>query len=162
MSHQKFKQPASDDFGKQPVARHRIERSSLVFEDKFVRVDPNPDWYNNYELSWLKFNYRVLNEAVDDKTPLLERVKFIGIVGSNLDEFFQKRVGGLKRQLQSGTSSLSLDGRTPLQQLKLIRSEVQDMIALLRSTFFDKLVPELAKNSIYFKNYDELNVLKSF
>ena len=157
MSHQKFKQPASNDFGKQPVARHRIERSSLVFEDKFVRVDPNPDWYNNYELSWLKFNYRVLNEAVDDKTPLLERVKFIGIVGSNLDEFFQKRVGGLKRQLQSGTSSLSLDGRTPLQQLKLIRSEVQDMIALLRSTFFDKLVPELAKNSIYFKNYDELN-----
>ena len=157
MSHQKFKQPASNDFGKQPVARHRIERSSLVFEDKFVRVDPNPYWYNNYEFSWLKFNYRVLNEAVDDKTPLLERVKFIGIVGSNLDEFFQKRVGGLKRQLQSGTSSLSLDGRTPLQQLKLIRSEVQDMIALLRSTFFDKLVPELAKNSIYFKNYDELN-----
>jgi len=82
-------------------SRPRAERTGLIFESKYERVDSDPSKYLNYELSWLKFNFRVLNEALDPKTPLLERVKFIGIVGSNLDEFFQKRVGGLKRQLRS-------------------------------------------------------------
>ncbi len=139
-------------------SRQRAERTGLIFENKYERVDPDPSKYLNYELSWLKFNFRVLNEALDPKTPLLERVKFIGIVGSNLDEFFQKRVGGLKRQLQAGTQVLSLDGKTPLEQLELIRSEVQDMVRRLRSTFFEELVPAMNKHGIFFKSYEELSI----
>lgn len=138
-------------------SRLKAERTGLIFENKYERVDPDPSKYLNYELSWLKFNFRVLNEALDTKTPLLERVKFIGIVGSNLDEFFQKRVGGLKRQLQAGTQMLSLDGKTPLEQLELIRSEVQDMVRRLRSMFFEELVPAMNQHGIFFKSYDELD-----
>lgn len=121
------------------------------------RPEPNAKLYLNYELSWLKFNWRVLQEAIDERTPLMERIKFIGIVGSNLDEFFQKRVGGLKRQLSAGVHDLSLDEKTPSQQLKEIRVEVKTMISTLRSTFFDKLVPELAENGVVFKTFSELN-----
>ena len=71
-----------------------------------------PEWYLNRELTWLEFNKRVLWEAEDERTPLLERVKFIAIVSSNLDEFFMKRIGGLKQQVGAGISELSVDGRT--------------------------------------------------
>jgi polyphosphate kinase len=90
------------------------------------------EFFFNYELSWLKFNERVLAEALNPKTKLLERVKFIGIVCSNLDEFFQKRVGGLKRQLLAGVKSLSVDGMSASDQLKEIRHEVIKMIETYR------------------------------
>ena len=76
-----------------------------------------PEWYLNRELTWLDFNKRVLWEAEDERTPLLERVKFIAIVSSNLDEFFMKRIGGLKQQVGAGISELSVDGRSPQQQI---------------------------------------------
>jgi polyphosphate kinase len=139
-----------------PTGRTRVERTSIVYQNQVSRVDPDSSKYNNYELSWLKFNYRVLQQAVDDRNPLLERVKFIGIVGSNLDEFFQKRVGGLKRQLQAGINNLSLDEKTPSEQLKMIRDEVIEMIRVLRGTFFEILVPELNKHGVDFRQYDEL------
>lgn len=125
-------------------------------EIRTERVPPDPHRFLNYELSWLKFNARVLSEALNPSNPLLERIKFIGITGSNLDEFFQKRVGGLKRQLDAGLNDLSLDGRTPIEQLTLIRSEVQQMIRSLRGNFFDELVPALAKEGVHFKKYEEL------
>ena len=78
---------------------------------------PGPDydldvseWYLNRELTWLEFNRRVLHEAQDERTPLLERCKFVGIVSSNLDEFFMKRIGGLKQQQGAGVKELSIDG----------------------------------------------------
>lgn len=74
-------------------------------------------WYLNRELTWLAFNQRVLNEAADQRTPLLERVKFLAIVSGNLDEFFMKRIGGLKQQVAAGVQELTIDGRTPRQQL---------------------------------------------
>lgn len=74
-------------------------------------------WYLNRELTWLAFNQRVLHEAADPRTPLLERVKFLAIVSANLDEFFMKRIGGLKQQLAAGVQELTPDGRTPRQQL---------------------------------------------
>lgn len=114
------------------------------------------EFFFNYELSWLKFNERVLAEALNPKTKLLERVKFIGIVCSNLDEFFQKRVGGLKRQLLAGVKSLSVDGMSASDQLKEIRHEVINMIETYRGCFFEDLMPELAKNGIHIKNYSEL------
>ncbi len=76
----------------------------------------DPALYLNRELTWLAFNGRVLHEAEDDRVPLLERVKFLAITGSNLDEFFMKRVGGLKQQVAAGVEDRTVDGRTPRQQ----------------------------------------------
>jgi polyphosphate kinase len=78
----------------------------------------DPAWYLNRELTWLAFNRRVLHEAEDERTPLLERLKFIAIVSSNLDEFFMKRIGGLKQQVAAGLRDVSLDGLTPLRQIE--------------------------------------------
>jgi len=77
----------------------------------------DPRWYSNRELSWLQFNSRVLAQAADERTPLLERVKFLAIAGSNLDEFFMKRIGGLKQQVAAGVQEVSDDGLTPQQQI---------------------------------------------
>jgi len=77
------------------------------------------DLYLNRELTWLAFNRRVLSEAEDERVPLLERLKFVAIVASNLDEFFMKRIGGLKQQRGAGVSKLTVDGRTPEQQIAL-------------------------------------------
>ncbi len=115
-----------------------------------------PDYFFNYELSWLKFNERVLAEAQSEKNKLLERVKFIGIVCSNLDEFFQKRVGGLKRQQAAGVNKLSVDGMSPSDQLKAIRVEVLKMIEAYRGCFFDDLVPAMEERGIIIRSYDEL------
>ncbi|MFO8233697.1 MAG: polyphosphate kinase 1, partial [Longimonas sp.] len=82
----------------------------------------DPTLFFNRELSTLDFHQRVLHQALDERIPLLERVFFCAITGSNLDEFFRKRVGGLKRQQAAGVSSLSPDGRTPAEQLALVRT----------------------------------------
>lgn len=115
------------------------------------------NYFDNYELSWLKFNWRVLAEAQNPKNPLLERTKFIGIVCSNLDEFFQKRVGGLKRQLHAGVTELTVDGRTPEEQLGEIRSEVLKMIKAYRTCFLKEIFPQLHKEGILITPYSELS-----
>ena len=71
-----------------------------------------PVYYLNRELTWLNFDFRVLPEAEDPRTPMLERLKFLAIVGSNLDEFFMKRIGGLKQQVEAGITERTVDGRT--------------------------------------------------
>ncbi len=86
------------------------------------------EWYLNRELTWLEFNRRVLHEARDERTPLLERVMFLAIVGSNLDEFFMKRIGGLKQQVGAGLKKLSIDGRTPQQQIDECHVVVRDLL----------------------------------
>lgn len=83
--------------------------------------------YLNRELTWLDFNKRVLHEARDERTPLLERVKFLSIVSSNLDEFFMKRIGGLKQQHGAGIRSLTVDGRTPRQQIDECYEKVREL-----------------------------------
>jgi len=92
-------------------------------------INPEPDLddpslYLNRELTWLAFNRRVLHEADDPRTPLLERVKFLAIVSNNLDEFFMKRIGGLKQQVAAGVHSPTVDGRTPMRQLDECRAEI--------------------------------------
>ena len=87
----------------------------------------SPECYLNREITWLNFNYRVLHEAQDPRTPLLERVKFLAIVGSNLDEFFMKRIGGLKQQVGAGLSLLTVDGRTPRDQIDACYEIVRDL-----------------------------------
>ncbi len=86
------------------------------------------EWYLNRELTWLEFNRRVLHEARDERTPLLERVMFLAIIGSNLDEFFMKRIGGLKQQVGAGLKKLSIDGRTPQQQIDECHVVVRDLL----------------------------------
>jgi len=75
-------------------------------------------WYLNRELTWLAFKRRVLHEAEDERVPLLERLKFIAIVSGNMDEFFMKRIGGLKQQIGAGMRELTPDGRTPVSRCR--------------------------------------------
>src|SRR5262245_33118822 len=84
--------------------------------------------YLNRELSWLDFNARVLQEAIDPRTPLLERVKFLSIFSSNLDEFYMVRVAGIKRQLAAGVSATSPDGLSPRQQFDAITKKIAPLV----------------------------------
>lgn len=102
----------------------------------------------NRELSWLEFNRRVLAEAEDPAVPLLERLKFLAIFGGNLDEFFMKRVGGLKLQQQSRPLGLSPDGRTPAQQLAEIGAWVRPWQRRQRALLLEELLPELARQGV--------------
>ena len=82
-----------------------------------------PELYINRELSWIDFNQRVLAQAMDERTPLLEQAKFSAIFSNNLDEFFMVRVASLKSQQEAGLTTLSDDGLTPLQQLEAIQAK---------------------------------------
>ena len=111
----------------------------------------------NREISWLKFNGRVLFQARDPRNPLLERVRFLNIYHSNLDEFFMKRVGGLKRQHLAGVPALSADGMTPEDQLRRIRPVVEAMGEEVRHILTTQLLPDLAAGGITLRRWDELN-----
>ncbi|MEN4053605.1 RNA degradosome polyphosphate kinase [Sulfurimonas sp. NWX79] len=116
----------------------------------------NPNLYNNREISWLQFNTRVLKQAQDDSLPLLERLKFLAIYGTNLDEFYMIRVAGLKKLFAAGIIVSGPDKLTPLQQLHEIRSylhQEQQVVEHCRSEILKKLEPE----GISVKIYEELN-----
>ncbi len=116
----------------------------------------DPGLYFNRELSWLEFNRRVLEEAQDPTHPLLERVKFLSIFSSNLDEFFMIRVSGLREQLESGILETSPDGMTPAEQLAAIRRTLEPMLAEHRRTWHDDLLPKLHQAGIRILAYDQL------
>ena len=114
------------------------------------------EYYLNRELTWLNFNRRVLHEAEDRRTKLLERVKFIAIVCSNLDEFFMKRIGGLKQQVGAGLSGYSLDGRTPLQQIHECHRVIKE-IELKKRECFQNVSKQLSRHGINLFEYNELS-----
>ena len=114
------------------------------------------EWYLNRELTWLEFNKRVLWEAEDERTPLLERVKFIAIVSANLDEFFMKRIGGLKQQVGAGISELSVDGRSSQQQITECYALVRDIEAKKR-TLLTQLLELLEQQNIRIVPYNKLS-----
>jgi len=122
--------------------------------ESFELHDPN--CYFNRELSWLAFNRRVLEEARDPQHPLLERLKFVAIFGSNLDEFFMTRVAGLKQQVNAGVTETPPDGMPPLEQLTAIRKEVRPMLKELRQYLQDELLPALAEAGVHLLNFAEL------
>lgn len=111
----------------------------------------------NRELTWLDFNWRVLNEALDARNPLLERLRFIAITAANLDEFFRKRVGGLKRQKAAGIAHLTLPGLPPDQQLQLISRAVRPMIEAQSACLAQEILPELAQQGLRILDYSELD-----
>ncbi len=113
--------------------------------------------YLNRELTWLAFNRRVLHEAQDDRTPLLERVKFLAIVSSNLDEFFMKRIGGLKQQVGAGVRELTVDGRTPQQQIAECYMVVRDLEEQQRELAY-KLHGLLKEQKIIIRSYQRLTL----
>lgn len=106
-----------------------------------------PELYLNRELTWLQFNFRVLNEARDKRTPLLERVKFLAIAAANMDEFFMKRIGGLKQQIGAGVAKRSVDGRTAQQQLDACRLVMAEFRRQQREVY-RTLIDDLAKEDI--------------
>ncbi len=122
-------------------ARSEKPRKSRKIQESFP--EDAPQEFLNRDLEWIEFNARVLNEAVDLRTPLLERVRFLGIFSSNLDEFFMKRLGGLKRQVELGLQRKS-GGLNPLQQLTAIRARVTQLLQLQSETFQKVIVPELS------------------
>ncbi|MDX1565525.1 MAG: polyphosphate kinase 1, partial [Phycisphaeraceae bacterium] len=117
-------------------------------------LDPAQRFLNR-EISWLRFNDRVLQQAVDERTGLLDRLFFLGIYTSNLDEFMMKRVGGLKRQVATHTHSRSLDGQTAAQQLKAIREHVLRKLTE-QAACFQSLRPMLQENDIHLLDWSGL------
>lgn len=125
--------------------------------------DPNaPGWddptdYLSRELSWLEFNRRVLHEALDDRTPLLEALKFLSIFSRNLDEYFMVRVAAIKQQIAAQVAVKSLDGRTPSQQLQVIHRTLRPMVQQQHRFFNRTLRARMAENGIYLLHYRQLN-----
>src|ERR1700681_1951320 len=111
----------------------------------------------NREESWLKFNWRVLEEAADLRNPLLERVKFLAISASNLDEFFEIRVGGLLQQLEDGHNSMTPDGLTMVEERELIKDTTHEFVEEQYSCWNERLRPELAEQGIRVLGIDELD-----
>jgi len=124
--------------------------------DKKINLD-DPQYYFNRELSWLEFNRRVLSEAMDKRTPLLERLKFMAIFSSNLDEFFMVRVAALKKQVAAQVTKLSADGRTSQQQLNAIAEILPSMVQDQHQHFEKVIKKELTKSGIHLLNYVDLN-----
>ncbi|TCK90572.1 polyphosphate kinase [Natranaerovirga hydrolytica] len=116
----------------------------------------NPSYYENRELSWLEFNQRVLAEAKNVENPILERIKFLSIVSSNLDEFFMIRVASLKEQVKAGYNKPDFSGLVPKIQLKRISDRVHEMVKCQYKEYNDHILSDLKKNGIVFAKTDSI------
>ncbi len=120
-----------------------------------------PKNFINRELSWLEFNRRVLEEAQDPAQPLLERVKFLGIVSSNLDEFFEIRVAGIKQQIASETSDVGPDGMSPTETFEAIQRVAHEMVAQQYALWNKEIEPLLQENNIHLRHIAELSAKRA-
>jgi polyphosphate kinase len=116
-----------------------------------------PAYFLNRELSWLKFNGRVLEEAEDESNPLLERVKFLSITASNLDEFFEVRLAGVLQRIEDGYTTPGSDGLPPDQELELVIQQTKEFVDSQYSAWNDRLRPALAENGIRILGLGELD-----
>jgi polyphosphate kinase len=110
----------------------------------------------NRDINWLEFNRRVLEEALDPNTPLLEKIKFLSIFASNLDEFYMIRVSGIKDQIVANVIEPSIDGLTPKEQLAVIEKEVKPMLKRASELWYKEILPALKEYKIIITNIDEL------
>jgi polyphosphate kinase len=129
-----------------PISTEPAESPSLSAPENFI----------NRELSWLEFNRRVLEEAQDPTQPLLERVKFLTIFSSNLDEFFEIRVAGIKQQIESETSDVGPDGLSPTETFNQIQRVVRELVATQYALWKNEIVPQLVKEGIRVREVAEL------
>ena len=109
----------------------------------------NPEYYTNREMSWVLFNYRVLSEARDKNIPLFERLKFLSITASNLDEFFMIRVASLKDMVSAGYTKRDIAGLTVTEQLNRLEEEIHELVDLQYSTYNRSLLPLLEQNGLH-------------
>ena len=116
----------------------------------------SPEYYISRELSWLSFNERVLHEALDPRTPLIERLKFLAIFSSNLDEFFMVRVAGIKQQIEAQVNRRTADGRTPIQHLQAISNKLRPTFAKQQDCFL-QVSAQLHDHGIHLLDYEGLN-----
>ena len=121
----------------------------------------DPKNFINRELSWLEFNRRVLEEAQDPTQPLIERVKFLTIFSSNLDEFFEIRVAGIKQQIESETSDVGPDGLSPTETFNSIRRVVSELVATQYALWNNELLPQLAENGIRVREVSQLSAKRA-
>jgi polyphosphate kinase len=144
---------------RRPVAVPRpapVPAAAPVLAPAALPLD-DPALYMNRELSLLEFQRRVLDEARDPRNRLLERVKFLSIVSSNLDEFFMVRVAAMKQKLASGTQTLSIDGRTITEQLESVRTAVDQLIGKIYTCLQTQILPALERERITIADYASLN-----
>lgn len=116
---------------------------------------PTPDFFRR-EMSWLEFNRRVLHEAMDIRTPLLERVRFLAIFTSNLDEFYMKRMGSLKRRVLAGQRNARYDVQAALDLIKIIREQVKGLLQMQAKTYKEEILPLLVKNGVHLLSWTSL------
>ena len=135
-----------------------MAKSSEPQVEDVVKVDlDDPNLFINRELGLLEFHRRVLEEAEDESNPLLERVKFLGIVGSILDEFFMVRVAGLKKQVAAGVVDVPPDGMTPAEQIAAIRKVAYQLMVESRECLRDDLLPRIGEAGVHILDYEALN-----
>ncbi|MDA3859974.1 MAG: polyphosphate kinase 1 [Melioribacteraceae bacterium] len=115
-----------------------------------------PENFFSRDLSWVEFNKRVLEEAIDSSLPLLERIKFISIYFTNLDEFYMIRVSGIKEQIRANIIERRIDGLTPIEELKFIQESVLPQVDFLLEYWNNTIIPELELNNIKFITYNKL------
>mgnify|MGYP003346169287 FL=1 len=120
-------------------------------------VELAPELYLNRELAWIDFNQRVLAQAMDPRTPLLEQAKFSAIFSNNLDEFFMVRVASLKSQVEADIETPSVDGLTPLEQLAAIQTKLRPLLEQQQQHYRDTLRPQLADHGVQVLDYEQLN-----
>ncbi|MCW5211520.1 polyphosphate kinase 1 [Desulfobulbus sp. TB] len=133
------------------------EKKTEIQNKNMADVDlTSPEWYLNRELTWLEFNRRVLHEGQDERTPLLERIMFLAIVGGNLDEFFMKRIGGLKQQVGAGVRKLTVDGRTPGEQIGECHELVRNIL-VQKEKLEQGLLNKLSEQDIRIVGYEKLD-----
>src|SRR5256712_5182539 len=150
----------------QASAKISVENSNAgaeSFPGGFARSESffGPQSFINRELSWLEFNRRVLEEAQDATQPLIERVKFLTIFSSNLDEFFEIRVAGIKQQIESETSDVGPDGLSPTETFNSIRRVVSELIATQYALWNNELLPQLAENGIRVREVSQLSAKRA-
>ena len=138
----------------------RVAEGTLCLSEHLMLLEPpriEPTHLLNRELSWLEFNQRVLEEALDTSTPLLDRLKFFCAFSSNLDEFFEVRVAGLKQQMESTAVQRSPDGLTATETLQAVRRRVRRLVERQYACWRNELRPELARHNIRFLRFTELS-----
>ncbi len=155
------KQNMNEDLERDPDEKPKKSRMTKGRKKRKPDVVEHPlsseKEFTNREIGWLHFNRRVLSEAEDARNPLLERLKFLSISVSNLDEFFMKRVGGLKRHIAYGVTAKSSDGQTPQQQLIAIRNFVNPMVKDQANCLRNLIQPTLEQNEIHLIKWKDLS-----
>jgi polyphosphate kinase len=124
---------------------------------RFTKKYNQPKNFFNRDLSWVEFNRRVMEEALEPELPLLEKIKFISIFHSNLDEFYMIRVSGLKEQIIANVLEPTIDGLTPTEQLQKIEKKIQPMLIKIMELWSNEVVPGLKENNIIIADYEDLS-----